>query len=560
MSESDHTWNADNEPVVPSEPAAPPVPPAAWSAAWPAPGMPTPPPAPATFEAPTEQTPIDDTLEALPPVPPAPPAGTPNWTAAPPPPVAGTWQPTWPQAEQQPQQPQQPTWPPTSAPGNAAGYGYGGHWGPPPGAGAWPQPPESHQPAGRRVVTIIAALALVLASAGIGAAVAIAVHKNNTSTQNSSGTNNFGNNTNPFGGGSGNSNPFGGGSGNTNPFGGGSGNNGGGSSNTTPSSGGALDANAIASKVDPALVNINTTLSGGDRAAGTGMIITSDGEILTNNHVIADATSISVTIGGTGPTKSAHVVGYDVQDDVALVKVDGVSNLPTITLGDPSGVNVGDPVVAIGNALGKGGTPTAVQGSVTALDQQVTAGDPGGQSETLQGMIQTDAPIQPGDSGGALVNADGKVIGMNTAAAAGRFELQTGTNIGYAIAIDNATTIVHKIEAGNDTGRVHIGARALLGVNVTNASDGDPNGNCSQIAVSSGALVTNVQSNSGASSAGIQSCDVITSVADKSVADSNALHLALTVYHPGDSVKIGWVDANGGHHDANVKLVEGPPA
>jgi len=570
MTESDQTWSADNEPEVPSAPApespfappapespfAPPAPesPFAPPAPWPAPAGATPPAAapPQPFEPPTVETPVDDTLEALPPIT-AQPVTPPGWgsAAAAAAPGPGTWPPTW----------QQSNVPPT-----APGYGYGGPWGPPPGSGAWPPAPASEPSTGRRVLTVLAAVLLVLASAGVGAAVAIAVHKNSNNTAQTSpnvnGNGNGSGNNNPFGG-SGSNNPFGGGS--NNPFGGGSGSgsgnsSNGGSSNQTPSGSGTLNANAIASKVDPALVDINTTLSNGDRAAGTGMIITSGGEVLTNNHVIADATSISVTIGGTGATKSAKVIGYDVQDDVALVQIEGVSNLPTITLGDPSGVNVGDPVVAIGNALGKGGTPSAVQGSVTALNQQVTAGDQSGQSETLQGMIQTDAPIQPGDSGGALVDKDGKVIGMNTAAAAGRFTLNTGTNIGYAIAIDNATTIVHQIQSGNDTGRVHIGARALLGVNVQDASTGDPLLNCSQVPVNSGALVTQVQGNSGASNAGISACDVITSVAGKSVADSSALHLALTVYHPGDSVTIGWVDQNGNQHTASVRLVEGPPA
>jgi S1-C subfamily serine protease len=387
-----------------------------------------------------------------------------------------------------------------------------------------------------RVLAAIGALLLVIASAGVGAGIAMAVHKNPSSQSTFTFPGGGSNNTFPPLGGNGN--------GRTNPGG--------------SSSSGSLDMNAIASAVSPALVNINTTLSDG-RAAGTGIVISSTGEVLTNNHVIADATSIKVDIGGTGDTHTAKVIGYDVADDVALVQIDGVSNLKTVTFGDPSKVNVGDPVVAIGNALGQGGTPKVSQGKVTALDQQVTAGDPtGGTTETLNGMIQIDAPIQPGDSGGALVNSAGQVIGMNTAAAGGRFTQQTGSNIGFAIPVDHAITVVRQIQNGSGSDRVHIGSsRALLGVNVADANAGDTNCSSGQ---TSGALVVGVQGNSAASAAGIQECDTITSLNGKSISDQNALHLALTAYNPGQKVSVGWVDTSGGNHTADVTLGSGPPA
>jgi len=291
------------------------------------------------------------------------------------------------------------------------------------------------------------------------------------------------------------------------------------------------------------------------------MIIGSNGAVLTNNHVIADATSIKVTIGGSSTPHDAHVVGYDVADDVALVQVEGVSNLPTITFGEPSKLTVGDPVVAIGNALGKGGAPTVTQGHVTALNQDVTAGDQGGDSETLHGMIQVDAPIQPGDSGGALVDANGRVVGMNTAAAGGNFRIQSGSNIGFAIPVDHAVGIVRQIQSGNEGNGVHIGSRGLLGVNVQDLSNQNAFG-LSQIApVSSGALVvTPPQNNTGASAAGIQQGDVITQIDGTNIKDQNALRLALAKYHSGDSVKVTWVDTSGGNHTSTVKLVDGPPA
>jgi S1-C subfamily serine protease len=410
---------------------------------------------------------------------------------------------------------------------------------------------------GKRVLAALAAVLLVLASAGVGAAVANAVHKN-SSNQQSIGS------TSPFGGGSGNGNGgFGGfGNGSNGSGSNGSSSNGTGSNGSSSSGSGTLDASAIAAKVSPALVNINTTLSDG-RAAGTGIIIGSSGEVLTNNHVIADATSIKVDIGGTGNTHDAQVVGYDVADDVALVQIQGVSNLKTVDLGDPSKLNVGDPVVAIGNALGEGGAPKVSQGKVTGLDQQVTAGDPtGGTTETLQHMIQIDAPIQPGDSGGALVNSQGQVVGMNTAAAGtgGRFTQQTGSNVGFAIPVSSAIQVIRQIQSGNGSGNVHIGSsRALLGVNVADPSQGGDS-NCSSSSSASGALVVGVQGSSAASAAGLQECDTITSLNGKSIADQNALHLALTAYNPGDHVTIGWTDPSGQTHSASVTLGSGPPA
>ena len=402
----------------------------------------------------------------------------------------------------------------------------------------------------RRGLAVVAALALVLASAGVGAGVAIAVHNGdstrtfsaNGNTLPNNGSNNNGSPNNGF------TIPNNGGL--TIPGFGNGNNNTGGTGNSNGGTG-SLDINAIASKVDPALVNINTTLQQG-RAAGTGMLISSTGEILTNNHVIAGATSIKVTIGGVGATHDAKVVGYDVTEDVALIQItDKVDGLPTVVFGEPSKVQIGDPVVAIGNALGQGGTPKASQGHVTALDQQVTAGDESGSQETLVGMIQINAPIQPGDSGGALVDANGRIIGMNTAAAgAGQFNSQP-SSVGFAIPIDNAVNIVSQIRTGNDTDKVHIGDRAMLGIQAQKV-DGTS-------ASTSGALVVGVQDGTGAAAAGLKQDDVIVSINGKTIADDSALRDALSHLHPGESVDVGWVDSAGTHHDASIKLVVGPP-
>ena len=169
-----------------------------------------------------------------------------------------------------------------------------------------------------------------------------------------------------------------------------------------------------------------------------GMVLTSKGEVLTNNHVIEGATSISVTDVGNGVTYGAKVVGYDRTSDVAVLQLEKASGLKTVSLGNSSGVRTGQPVVGIGNAGGTGGTPSYAGGRVTALNQSITASDQGdGTSEQLTGLIETNADIQPGDSGGPLVNSGGKVVGMDTAASAG-FSFQQGGSLtqGYSIPID----------------------------------------------------------------------------------------------------------------------------
>ena len=206
-------------------------------------------------------------------------------------------------------------------------------------------------------------------------------------------------------------------------------------------SGGLVDASSVANRVDSGLVDINVTLNGNEEAAGTGMVLTSTGEVLTNNHVIEGATSIRVTDVGNQKTYRAKFVGYDRTSDVAVVQLEGASGLKTVSLGNSSSVRIGEAVVGIGNAGGGGGTPSYAGGSVVALGQSITASDQGdGTSENLTGLIETDADIQPGDSGGPLVNSSGKVIGMDTAASAG-FAIEQGgsaTTQGFSIPIATA--------------------------------------------------------------------------------------------------------------------------
>ena len=210
--------------------------------------------------------------------------------------------------------------------------------------------------------------------------------------------------------------------------------NGGGSgANATSTSKEVLSTSQIASKVDPAIVDVKSTLGyQGAYSLGTGIVLTSDGVILTNNHVINGATSISVTDIGNSKTYKATVVGYDESRDIAVLKLSGASGLTTASTGDSSSLNVGDNVVALGNAGGVGGTPAVAAGSVTALNQSITASDESsGSSEQLTGLIETNADIQSGDSGGPLVNSHGQVIGIDTAASSSYQFGGNGGNSGF---------------------------------------------------------------------------------------------------------------------------------
>jgi S1-C subfamily serine protease len=241
----------------------------------------------------------------------------------------------------------------------------------------------------------------------------------------------------------------------------------------------------IAAKVDPGLVDVVTTLGyQGGKAAGTGMVLTSTGEVLTNNHVIDGATSIKATDIGNGRTYTAKVVGYDKTHDVAVLQLQNASGLQTVTLSSAS-PQTGQKVVALGNALGKGGTPSVASGRINGLGQSITASDEGAaDSERLTGMIGHNAPIQPGDSGGPLVNTEGEVIGMNTAAsdssASGSpsqsSQSQAATQA-FAIPITRASSIADQIEAGTPSSTVHIGATAFLGVETSPSGTGSFGGN-----------------------------------------------------------------------------------
>jgi S1-C subfamily serine protease len=314
------------------------------------------------------------------------------------------------------------------------------------------------------------------------------------------------------------------------------------------SNGVSSDPSVIAAKVEPGVVDIETVLGfGSGAAAGTGVVMTSSGEVLTNNHVINGATSIKVTIVATGRSYTATVLGTDPTDDVALLQLSGATGLTTVSFGDSSTVKVGDSVVAMGNAGGVGGEPSVESGQVLALDQSITAGDPGGPGQELSGLIQTDAPLQSGESGGPMVNTSGQVIGLNTAASANRrFDVPT---VSYAIPINKALTVAKQIESGQESATVRLGYRPMLGVAIQSADLG------STVA---GAVVVQVVNSSPAAGAGLENGDVIVAVDGKVVDSPAALTAALTNHHPGDKVSVGWTDTSGKSHTATVTLATGP--
>jgi S1-C subfamily serine protease len=329
-----------------------------------------------------------------------------------------------------------------------------------------------------------------------------------------------------------------------------------------------LSTSQIASRVDPGLADVVST-DGYQQAtaAGTGIVLTSTGEVLTNNHVIEGATSIDVTDIGNGRKYTATPVGYDATADVAVLQLQGASSLTTPSLGDSATVQAGDRVVALGNAGGKGGTPSVVSGTVTALDQSITASDElSGVSEQLTKLIQNSARIKPGDSGGPLVNSRGQVIGVDTAASSGyQFQSQSSQAVeqAYSIPIDQALSITRQIESGATTSDIHIGATAFLGLDIapSSASGSGMGGfGASSQGSTPGVTIAGTVPGSPTALAGLTAGDTITAVGGRSVSTANNVAQTLVRYHPGDKVSITWVDQHGRSHAATLTLTSGPAA
>ncbi|MHB8190239.1 MAG: S1C family serine protease [Ferrimicrobium sp.] len=314
---------------------------------------------------------------------------------------------------------------------------------------------------------------------------------------------------------------------------------------------GSLNIPQILAKVEPAVVDITAqgTTSNGIygqsqfQDAGTGMIISSSGIVLTNNHVIANATSIQATLYNQTKSYPVKVIGTDPAHDVAVLQIQGLSNLPTVTFGHSSQLQVGDPVVAIGNALALQGTPTVTQGIISALHRSISAS-----TENLSDMIQTDAPINPGNSGGPLVNAVGQVVGMNTAIISST-SATPAQSLGFSEAIDSVLPVVKHIEANHTyytkSGAGTItGSTAFLGVGIQTMN--------SQAATQlgypqnqTGALVDYVYPGSPASNAGLVSGDVIVSLNGNAITDAASLVKYVRADSPGTKVTLSVLTKSG---------------
>lgn len=313
-------------------------------------------------------------------------------------------------------------------------------------------------------------------------------------------------------------------------------------------SGRASGAQSVAAARTPrsGVVIVTTRLGfgSGETSAGTGIVLTSSGEVLTNNHVIRGASSVAVTTA-SGHSYPATVQGYSIAKDVALLKLAGAHGLVTAAIGDSNRVRVGQSVTAVGNAGGSGNL-SVVTGRITDTGRVITVTDGEGNTAQLTNMIETSAPLQPGDSGGPLL-LGGRVIGIDAAGPRG-FQFQSGSN-GFAIPVDTAISVVRQIESGHRSSTVHVGPTAFLGVALS-APDGSEG---------TGALVGQVVAGSPADQAGISAGDVLTAIGGRTVTNRNVVRNVLLQTAPGRPIRVKWVDRAGTSRSATVKPVSGPP-
>ncbi len=374
---------------------------------------------------------------------------------------------------------------------------------------------------------------------------------------------------------------------------------------------GSLNKAWVAAKVEPGVVDIDAAIeySGGASSEGTGMVISADGLVLTNNHVIDGSKSIRVTLTSYGKVYQATVLGYDSTHDVALLQLNGASRLKAVLIGNSAQVTLGTPVLALGNAEGQGGTPTIAEGIINNLDKTISPTDEStGTTETLHDMLQTNADIVSGDSGGPLANSAGQVIGMDTANASS--SQGPSSVLGFAIPIDAALSVADQIAAGHTSATVQIGLPGFLGVLVPPGSSSSPqqqaqqqrkqiqhqqqgsepggvggspggpgnghgNGQAPQntgctdddadttvpssvAPARSGALVDGVLCGTAASGAGLVSGDVITAVNGQAVTSPNALTAMMSASRPGSRVKLSWQTIGGQKKTTLVTLTAAP--
>jgi S1-C subfamily serine protease len=340
---------------------------------------------------------------------------------------------------------------------------------------------------------------------------------------------------------------------------------------------------SIVTRVRPGVVIIDAALQyNSEAAAGTGMVINADGLVLTNNHVIEDSTKLTVTVAA-GRTYRATVVGYDKAGDIALLQLQKAAGLATVPIGNSSSVRTGKTVVAMGNTGGRR-TIAATPGHVTGLDQTITASDKGGSttSETLHGMIQTNADIMPGDSGGPLASPAG-VIGMDTA---GNDPGYQQASTGFAIPINTALSVARQIATGHASSAITIGYPPFMGIFIGSGSATSPQAQALQqgqgasgsgstpacstsnadlivppviAPVSSGALIDGTICGSPAARAGMTGGAVITAANGQPVGSPDDLAGVLSRFHPGGTIAVTWVSPSGQRTTSNLHLTDGPP-
>ncbi len=358
-----------------------------------------------------------------------------------------------------------------------------------------------------------------------------------------------------------------------------------------------LSQAAVRARVEPSVVDVTADLTYDDEtASGTGFVVDSaDGLILTNNHVIRDATAVTVTVPSTGESYPARIVGVDVPADIAILQISPAARLPGAPLGDAAGLTPGAPVISFGNLAGAGGTPTVAAGVISGTNRTIEANDgASGFSEVLHGMLATTARIAPGDSGGPLASSSGAVIGVDTAAGTGN------ADTGYAIPITAALAAERQITGGHAGNGITLGTAGFLGIVVSSGSSRSPAAQRAQArsgatqtaayvsasstvaasaavsppscvatadaarppgaiaSVHAGALVTGVLCGTGAAAAGIAAGDVITAAHGQPVVSARGLTALLNKCEPGTVISVTWVVPGGRSRTAPIRLTSAP--
>jgi len=319
----------------------------------------------------------------------------------------------------------------------------------------------------------------------------------------------------------------------------------------------------VARAVEPELTNITVSIEPtGMGAAGSGIVLTPDGQVLTSQHVVKGAEVITVGDIGTGAQYPATVLGYDSAADIALLSLTGATGLPVVRIGDSAALLPGDEIMAIGNAGGTG-RPTATPGTVTSLNTSIVARDDADLTrKALTGMLEVNAPVAAGQSGGAVVDPSGAVVGVVTAASGeprgwrdggacgaggvGECSRAAGQASGFAVPIDTAMTIVRQIRSGTPTDAVHIGPTATLGVLTSDASTG-------------GAHIDLSVYGLPADAAGLTAGEVITAVDGRPISSAQSLKAVLNVRKPADTVHLNLSEPDGSRREVAVVLASGPP-